>query len=73
MSEPMGMASPGLAWHSQALSVNSKNLRLTLRVLTPEQVIPKEGACLVREERPGPAWAARRHPQVVSAGLQYGK
>lgn len=43
VSESMGVASPGLAWHAQALSVNLKTLRLTLRVLTLEQVILTEG------------------------------
>lgn len=50
----MGVTAPGLAWHSQALFVNTKALRLALRVLTQEQVIPKEGVVLL--ERRGQSW-----------------
>lgn len=50
----MGVTAPGLARHSQALLVNTKALRLALRVLTREQVIPKEGVVLL--ERRGETW-----------------
>lgn len=73
----MGVAFPGLAL--QTLSVNPKTLRLTLRVLTPEQVIPKEGVVLLERrglaepELPGSACRLSLLDCSMGSKRQYGK